>query len=801
MSVLDPADDGAASSSHMMRMTRKGRPFLKDTHDLFATLIISLELKTHKQFFRFYHNSFTTDECCANLSQLKFSQSNRGPDPKNPSRVITTTTTTTFSMTRDMAKSMAQNFLDSGLIENAADRQSNTFKDRGIYVITPKGLHVLERFINKNGVSSENLRNVFVTQHVCMRLLHLERKVDDDIVMSNQLLTAVFRRFAGRLPNYFHNTTDDPLDPAKEYHLRADGIRLSEYQERHSQMIGRGQVQLHKHCFGAVEALEWLIDFTCITGRDEAAELAAQFMRYRWIDLVSDKRKNNDQAIIFSVRGESTNGALEEADYRCTPKAIYQITEEGARIARWKENQALALPDGSGSLNRLSSGSSENVHETQTNNDRAIHRRISIAERLRGEYLTNENQQSSGAATGAAGGNNGNGAPRHSNADRLRHILAEPALRNLFRDFLKQNFSEENLSFYLDVQDFKRRFQTTSSANAVNSHTSRPSSANAAGSGTGANGNGNGASNGSSGGQQNRPGQAAMQKHHRDLISMTFVIYNTYLAPGSPCELNIDHTLRNELLHYLTDVLKNTTGKQLSGKVDPEDAETLNATQLSAMIKLYERIQTNVFRLMAMDSVPKFVKTPRFLALRTWVEEYDALEQQEFSVSGPGGASFDGAGAGDAGGGKFRGPPPGLSPLDMAKASAYMTTSSVSVGPVATAPTGSTTTTTSTSGSEPKPKVSSAFPFTDQSQPVSATYVTTSPKANEKFREMVQNQHIASQMKEKNLSEPNLSGAGAGTGAGAGGGTGENAGNMFMVLKVGGDQSASKVGVGEGVKK
>ena len=129
--------------------------------------------------------------------------------------------------------------------------------------------------------------------------------------MSEHLITAVFRRFAGRLPNCFQNSTEDPLDPAREYHLRADGIRLSEYHERHSQMIGRGQVQIHKHCFGAVEALEWLIDFTSITGRDEAAELAAQFMRYRWIDLVSDKRKNNDQAIIFTVRGKPTNGTLE----------------------------------------------------------------------------------------------------------------------------------------------------------------------------------------------------------------------------------------------------------------------------------------------------------------------------------------------------------------------------------------------------------------------------------------------------------------------------------------------------------
>ena len=59
----------------------------------------------------------------------------------------------------------------------------------------------------------------------------------------------------------------------------------------------------HKHCFAAVSALEWLCDFTSVIGREEAAEMAAQFVRYGLISLVSDKRRNNDSAIIFTVRG------------------------------------------------------------------------------------------------------------------------------------------------------------------------------------------------------------------------------------------------------------------------------------------------------------------------------------------------------------------------------------------------------------------------------------------------------------------------------------------------------------------
>lgn len=165
---------------------------------------------------------------------------------------------------------------------------------------------------------------------------------------------------------------------------------------------------------------------------------------------------------------------------------------------------------------------------------------------------------------------------RESNTDRLRYILEEPQLRSLFRDFLRANFCEENLSFWLDVKDFKRKFNITSSATAL-----APSSR---GRGT--------------------PGQAAMEKHHESLIHTAFVIYNKYLATSSQNELNIDHGLRNELAGYLNGVMTTLTGRKFTGTVNPEDAH-FNATQLQTMIRLYERIQVHVFRLMATDSVPK----------------------------------------------------------------------------------------------------------------------------------------------------------------------------------------------------
>ena len=191
--------------------------------------------------------------------------------------------------------------------------------------------------------------------------------------------------------------------------------------------------------------------------------------------------------------------------------------------------------------------------------DARLHRRISVADKMNAGYDTSEKKPT-----------------KESNTDRLRYILEEPALRSLFREFLRGNFCEENLSFWLDVQDFKRKFNITSSAMAV---APRPGS--------------------------RTPGQAAMERHHESLINTAFIIYHTYLAPSSQCELNIDHGLRNELAKYLDEVVTNLTGKAFQGRVEPAQANAFNATQLQAMIRLYERIQNHVFRLMATDSVPK----------------------------------------------------------------------------------------------------------------------------------------------------------------------------------------------------
>jgi len=90
-------------------------------------------------------------------------------------------------------------------------------------------------------------------------------------------------------------------------------------------------------------------------------------------------------------------------------------------------------------------------------------------------------------------------------------------------------------------------------------------------------------------------------------------LYNAFLAPGSPNELNIDHGLRTQLATRMT-------------RAVGDDAAMLQS--LNEVAQLFEKAQNSIFKLMSsvrlvhldsecttnrsQDSVPKFVKHPKY---------------------------------------------------------------------------------------------------------------------------------------------------------------------------------------------
>lgn len=171
---------------------------------------------------------------------------------------------------------------------------------------------------------------------------------------------------------------------------------------------------------------------------------------------------------------------------------MYRVTTEGAQCARWESSKAPGKPHylhASTLANGNGRASSESI---PTSSDPS-----SVADQLRMDYL--DLKDTNGSSNDVAAHH------RDSHTVKLRQILEEPVLRSLFREFLRGDYCDENLSFWLDCQDFKRRFNTTSSASSASEDAS-----------------------GSSG--KKIRGLGTMERHQHDILAMAFLIYNSESA-------------------------------------------------------------------------------------------------------------------------------------------------------------------------------------------------------------------------------------------------------------------------------
>lgn len=219
-------------------------------------------------------------------------------------------------MSREMAKGICQHFMDCHLVENATDIMAGSFKDRAIYMLTPKGLHILERFVSKNGISADHLLKIFATQPITMKLLHLERRSgDDEIIITRSVVEVLFRRFIGRVPNLTKLNDDEILAHYySRFYTKAPPLPAGETLDRSEGIIVRKPGADEKtassddYVFSARAAVDWMLDFTSATSIDEAAEILGQFVRYGLIAFVSDKGRIKEENVIISVRGGGAGG-------------------------------------------------------------------------------------------------------------------------------------------------------------------------------------------------------------------------------------------------------------------------------------------------------------------------------------------------------------------------------------------------------------------------------------------------------------------------------------------------------------
>lgn len=388
------------TSSRLLRMTDEERPFTRDFEDLFSTLMVSLPLGSHRVRFQKVEHTFTSEEAINNLGSLKFSQSNRMPDPKDPSRIVTTTTTTTFSMAKEMARSVCQRFMDARFIEPADGKPMPTFPlKNAVWQLTSKGMHVLTRFCQRNGINQRHVLDVLDSPRNTMQLVILERDgLTDKLSHDKATIEVIFRRFAGQDgPNIKLSVSNSDSDSLSDYYNGLIGVKMAKERKILDKIV--------PNTFTGKAAVDWLMDCCTTVDRREVYEIAELFVQHGLIwAVVQDK--------VYVHHNAGT------ARFQPTKNAIYGLQDKGLLIAGW------IAPE-----------------DTNSSDD--------------GRPLKN----------GVRGKEN-KPAPKDSNNNRLTTIVNDPALRLLFREFLRDTHCEENLAFYIEVREFTRNFDHADRAKA-----------------------------------------------------------------------------------------------------------------------------------------------------------------------------------------------------------------------------------------------------------------------------------------------------------------------------------------------
>ncbi|KAI0009983.1 RGS-domain-containing protein [Xylariaceae sp. FL0662B] len=474
------------TSSRLLRMTNDDRPFTRDFKDLFSTLIVSLlPLSPHRVRLTRVEHTFLSEDAINNLGSLKFSQSNRMPDPKDPSRIVTTTTTTTFSMAKDMARSICQRFLDARFIESADGKLQQVYTMKGsVWQLTPKGVCILDRFCSRNGIQQRQIGDLIAQgiSYLCI----LERDIlTDKLVMDRGTMEVLFRRLIGTNGlNIKSSVSAADSESLSDYRDGVTGVKMASERKINGKMF--------KDTFTGKACSDWLMDCCTTVDRRETYEMGSLFVEYELMECIQPDR---------AYMANSPSAAL----FQPTKVAIYQLTAKGRDVV-----------NGHGGRGRTS--------------------------------------ESEGA------GGSRPGVPRDSNTQRLDKILNDAALRLLFRENLRETHCEENLSFYQDVDEFVRGCKA-----AIKSA------------------------------QKNH--NATSMDGIKEIMAQAYGIYNAFLAPGSPCELNIDHQLRNNLATRMT-------------KAVGQDVAMIDT--LHEVTNLFADAQNAVFKLMASDSVPKFLRNAKY---------------------------------------------------------------------------------------------------------------------------------------------------------------------------------------------
>jgi hypothetical protein len=344
--------------------------------------------------------------------------------------------------------------------------------------------------------------------------------------------------------------------------------------------------------FSSQMCCDWLLEYNTVSCREEAEAIAQEFIKYGWIEYQDSKHNGLPLKIskvaMFVITDKGKQVVAEPMKHHHTqvqqppPIATSTIsqqlmastTDKATIVSRSRSNTLAEEENEQATLKEMLSQDPDSLLITTT--QQTMDDDASLADSLR------QNNGSSRPPSIAIEHTD----PKESNSARLKIILENAKLRSPFKDFLRANFCEENLDFWIDYNTLRRKCRNQS--------------------------------------------PALPSQNQKDLLEDAYDIWSTYLAPGSSCELNVEHSLCQEMariVHSVVTVIPATYPGQ--GKPTILITASSASQSLRMMLKLFDRVNEHICRLMASDSVPKFVKTEKYRRIIDMIEKSERKKQRE----------------------------------------------------------------------------------------------------------------------------------------------------------------------------
>ncbi|CAK9441640.1 uncharacterized protein LODBEIA_P55080 [Lodderomyces beijingensis] len=612
--------------------TTSGRIYEKDLKDIFAMLIISLDLKKDSmpetsgkdanssrikfmQFSKKYAYSFLLSTAIEKMSHLKIEiESSK------------TVTSISYNFKPEVALSLIIQFYRAKLLHSPADRTREEPKPVVALQPTPKGLSIVQAFCVKQGLKKANLPDILLQPEFnSMRLFNFERDpISDKVVYSKSLVHLLFGRLLGPRPNIWSPTNKpDKVHVQKEGYFECEKFEsqpgdFASLSESDSSSNGSGSGSGFGlgpdkgFSFSSYQKSSSDFDSEPRSTSVSTEEILSPF-HHRYFE--NPKSDAHMQYYVSSVgvrlMRDKILVAHGQTEYHVSGKAICQwlmdcsdivSSKQASEIASLFLKHGLFTPDNFDEKDGVSVFSRERYYKVTS---RGL--QISQWGKRSQERMLKPRQVYS----------NGNLKSQKSDLSLLE-ILKDPGTKMQFRKHLENEFCLENFDAYCQLEMFSSKMQPLLGL-------------------IGHAGEGNSDS-------KDELNQQLLDQQ-KACLSMAYQIFNTYINSESLRAVNIDYKLRTRIMNLLTKLSYNKEAleyeslskymktpteiysvdftpvpdseseseseskhestherEQPSSYIEPSTLETL--LEIS---ELFEQVRKHMYKLMEINSVPKFL--------------------------------------------------------------------------------------------------------------------------------------------------------------------------------------------------